>query len=508
MNNQEYWEKRKAYQMHKYMDEAEKTVDELYKLYKRASYDIQKKAGKIFEKYRSKHHLSKAEAERLLMKMNNLGDIKDILNQLKQNPDNKNLIAALESPAYSARLKALANLNNQLSIITIAIAKEESKQISMFLNKLAHDSYYQTIFNLQQYTDSAFTFKTLDKELVKQVLNTQWQGGNFSSRIWDNSGKLAKQVKKEIMLNLLTGRPLQDATKAIDNEFAKGYGNARRLVRTESAYISNQLVLKSYEACGVYKYIYVAILDLKTSQICRELDKKRFLVEKASIGLNYPPMHPWCRSTTIAWISDNLLKNLKQSAIDPVTGKRITVPGDMTYSQWYNLYVKNKPVAEAKEKSVLNKAADSKQYEKYREVLGSNVPENLVKFQKLKYNNSETWNELKKDYNVIKAIEKNKIIYDKGAAKNLYYKFKNKNIYASDHFIEDFIKRQFDSNGNLKYTFEDIVRHNLLGDNYIDARNNRLIQFHNKIATVRDCKDNKYISLMYRRKESPHWKKI
>ena len=64
MNNQEYWEKRKAYQMHKYMDEAEKTVDELYKLYKRASYDIQKKAGKIFEKYRSKHHLSKAEAER------------------------------------------------------------------------------------------------------------------------------------------------------------------------------------------------------------------------------------------------------------------------------------------------------------------------------------------------------------------------------------------------------------------------------------------------------------
>jgi uncharacterized protein with gpF-like domain len=39
-------------------------------------------------------------------------------------------------------------------------------------------------------------------------------------------------------------------------------------------------------------------LDSRTSEICRELNGKRFKLSEAEVGVNYPPMHPNCRSTT------------------------------------------------------------------------------------------------------------------------------------------------------------------------------------------------------------------
>jgi len=50
-------------------------------------------------------------------------------------------------------------------------------------------------------------------------------------------------------------------------------------------------------------------------------------------------MHPRCRSTTIEALSPELMKKLERRARDPVTGELRTVPGDMTYREWYGKYV-------------------------------------------------------------------------------------------------------------------------------------------------------------------------
>ena len=49
-------------------------------------------------------------------------------------------------------------------------------------------------------------------------------------------------------------------------------------------------------------------------------------------------MHPRCRSTTIAALSPELMKKLERRARDPETGEFRTVPGDMTYREWYGKY--------------------------------------------------------------------------------------------------------------------------------------------------------------------------
>ena len=73
----------------------------------------------------------------------------------------------------------------------------------------------------------------------------------------------------------------------------------QRLVRTESNYCTNQAELRGYAAAGIEKYEYSALEDNRTSDICKALDGKVFDIKDAVVGVNYPPMHPFCRSSTV-----------------------------------------------------------------------------------------------------------------------------------------------------------------------------------------------------------------
>lgn len=104
-------------------------------------------------------------------------------------------------------------------------------------------------------------------------------------------------------------------------------------------FFHNQMELLSYEEADIEKYIFVAVLDKRTSRICQEHDNQVYDRDKAVPGVNCPPMHPWCRSTTVAYDEDADYSKLKRRARNPVTGKTELVPADMTYKEWYSKYV-------------------------------------------------------------------------------------------------------------------------------------------------------------------------
>ncbi|MDF0230570.1 polymorphic toxin type 50 domain-containing protein, partial [Staphylococcus pseudintermedius] len=52
------------------------------------------------------------------------------------------------------------------------------------------------------------------------------------------------------------------------------------------------------------EYEFVAKRDEKTSKICRHYDKKVFKVKDMVPGVNAPPMHPHCRSTTVPHVGN------------------------------------------------------------------------------------------------------------------------------------------------------------------------------------------------------------
>ena len=342
MKNEEYWTKRKANLIYEQMDKAEKQADKFDKVYQEAKTYLDKEINKIFDKFQRDYGLSQVDARQALKNMKDQKDLNELRKVLEARPNDPNiqrLLADLDSPAYAYRMKRLERLNDDLDRMRESIYHSEKSGSDAFYSDLMKDSYYKATFDLQQQTGLAYSFSGLPETEIKRLQGLKWTGEAYSDRIWSNTGALASSVKDELLMSLMTGRSVRDTSQAIAERFGVGQNNARRLVRTESAFFHNKMELLSYEEADIEKYIFVAVLDKRTSRICQEHDNIVYRVDEAVPGVNHPPMHPWCRSTTVAYDEDADYSKLKRRARNPETGKTELVPADMSYKEWYSKYV-------------------------------------------------------------------------------------------------------------------------------------------------------------------------
>ena len=342
MKNKDYWTKRKANLIYEQMDKAERQADKFDEIYKQSKAYLDKQINKVFDKFQRDYGLSERDARQVLKNMKDKKDLAELRKVLEARPNDPNiqrLLADLDSPAYAYRMKRLERLNDDLDRMRESIYHSEKTGSDTFYSDLMKDSYYKATFDLQQQTGLAYSFSNLPETEIKRLRGLKWTGEAYSDRIWENTGALASSVKDELLVSLMTGRSVKDTAQAIAERFEVGQNNARRLVRTESAFFHNQMELLSYEDAEITKYKFVAVLDRRTSHICQEHDNKVYDTDKAVPGVNYPPLHPWCRSTTIAHDDDIDYSKLERRARNPKTGKVEYVPADMSYKEWYSKYV-------------------------------------------------------------------------------------------------------------------------------------------------------------------------
>jgi len=326
------------------MDKAEKQADQFDKVYQEAKTYLDKEINKIFDKFQRDYGLSQVDARQVLKNMKDKKDLNELRKVLEARPNDPNiqrLLADLDSPAYSFRMKRLERLSDDLDRMRESIYHSEKTGSDAFYSDLMKDSYYKATFDLQQQTGLAYGFSGLPESEIKHLQSFSWlgDGSTYSTDIWKNTGKLTSSIKDELLMSLMTGRDTRETAQAIAERFNVGQNDARRLVRTESAFFHNQMELLSYEEADIEKYIFVAVLDKRTSRICQEHDNQVYDRDKAVPGVNCPPMHPWCRSTTVGYDEDADYSKLKRRARNPETGKTELVPADMTYKEWYSKYV-------------------------------------------------------------------------------------------------------------------------------------------------------------------------
>jgi hypothetical protein len=142
----------------------------------------------------------------------------------------------------------------------------------------------------------------------------------------------------------------------------------------------------------------MAVLDGRTSQLCQEKDGQEFLLSEKEVGVNYPPLHPWCRSSVEPVIDGISREHMKRWARDPVTGEEMKVPRTMTYSEWLEAMQEKHGITtvEQSRKMLLNRNRDMKQYQDYAAIVGKKeLPKTLDGFQSIKYNEPEKWRLLK-----------------------------------------------------------------------------------------------------------------
>lgn len=393
-----YWENRQAQIMYEQMEDAEKVARELSDIYAKATRELNYQIGEIFDRFTDKHNLTEDEARRLLGMMKDPADIATLREALAKDPKNTALLAELESPAYRARIERLENLQNEIDRMMQEIYGQEKMVTSEHYANVFHNSYYRGIYEIQRQAGFQFSFSAVDPQMLNQMLAMEWAGANYSSRIWGNTEALAKDLKEQLVLGYLTGKPEADMAAEIANKFGVANYKARRLVRTESNFQASMADLASYEESEVENYIIVAILDLKTSEICQEMDGKSFPVKDAKVGVNINPFHPFCRTTTVADLS-KWFPNPERRVRDPVTGKVKTISAKTTYKEWYQQNVANNPKAQTAEKAVKNWSADTKQYEAYKKLIEKkHIEKTLADFQEMKYTKPEFYDMLKTDY--------------------------------------------------------------------------------------------------------------
>ncbi len=105
---------------------------------------------------------------------------------------------------------------------------------------------------------------------------------------------------------MLRGRHPYEFVPEIRKKQQQTVANTKRLLITEAARVQTEAQKLHYlETIGKdAEYEFVAKRDEKTSKICRHYDKKLFKVKDMVPGVNAPPMHPHCRSTTVPHVGN------------------------------------------------------------------------------------------------------------------------------------------------------------------------------------------------------------
>lgn len=212
---------------------------------------------------------------------------------------------------YLQRLTRLEALLQQIKFEIMTIAPKEE----VILNKTYRDVVNSTYSTIQEDLKSLGVnpaFSTLDKNTADNILLSNWKGGNYSGRVWNNTGKLALELPTILGGAFTSGQSYRKTAKQLRERFDVSKYEATRLVRTESNYFHNQAELQSYIDDGIEQYEYAAVLDSRTSGICRHLDGNLYNTRDAVVGVNYPPMHVNCRSSTFAIPN---LENYKQNKV-------------------------------------------------------------------------------------------------------------------------------------------------------------------------------------------------
>lgn len=343
LTSSEYWQQRAE----RILIENEKTALEyekdLRKAYDKTLLQIQKEVDAFYNKYATNNQIDLATARQRL----NPQELKDFRTQAKiyldevkrlgLDPQYKDYLKELSSKAYISKLEEIqANIRFQIE----KLEKSTDEGMRNVLEKGYEDAYYKTSFDVQKQVGFTSNFTVLGNQQLERAVQTKWLGDNYSDRIWNNKNSLLQQLDQLIPQQFVRGKGSYAVGKELANRLNVNYKNAVRLVRTEMNHISNQATLKSYRDSGVVdEYEFLATLDNRTSEICRELDGKVFKLSEAKAGINLPPMHPNCRSTTVPYFpDDDITEPLQRIARDRNgNGNSYILHKDLTYREWKRL---------------------------------------------------------------------------------------------------------------------------------------------------------------------------
>lgn len=380
-----YWLDRGIKQEKKINDAAKQVEQKIIVAYRQAQSYLTRQVRKLFSRAKQRSGMDEGETRALLnqtVQPDELVELRKLADDVSHPELQESARKRLNGLAFKERITRAEDLKAKSFLVSKQIASVQLDKSTEFYIDVIHDSYNETtaetiirqveqtksdqiisvrngkkhgskieaskqtqkrdvpieVWNDPDIRSTDYEFKELSTKYTKNILDSHWHGSNYSKRIWKDTEALAKRLEELFTVESMTGMPEFEMAKAIATEFDRSIGVVQRLIRTEANYMANQAKLKAWRDRGVKEYRLIAVLDLRTSEICQKKDGKIYLVSEAVVNGEagtYPPFHPWCRTVAVAIIGKRSLTG-KRIAHDPISGKTITMEQRETYDDWMN----------------------------------------------------------------------------------------------------------------------------------------------------------------------------
>lgn len=306
---QKYWTDRISKLKNAQYDEVENIESELKKLYTETNKHIKNDMFIFYSKYSDNQGITLESAQKLL-KEEELKEWKISLEKYKelaQDKANKRYLNEMYLKSRVSRLDALEALIQA----EIRLLGEKQEGITQnILEDVYENTYQDTIKAISEFNGISIRYDKFDKKELESIVKKPFQNSNFSSRIWDDKANLIEQLKTTLAQHIVMGKSTSQLAEVFSKKMGTSYYKASRLLNTEAANITEQATLQSYKDTNIDEYEILAVLDERTSEICQNMNGKRFRISEAKTGINYPPFHPNCRTTTVPVTRLDMLFNL------------------------------------------------------------------------------------------------------------------------------------------------------------------------------------------------------
>ena len=486
--NGAYWRKRAIELAEKQKREDDDLCLRFHREYERILHELDKEISIFYARYAENESVSMADARRLLRDAE-LEDFRMSLDEFRAKALAGGFDKELEEVYLRSRISRLQALQTQVELRMMELFSSQRDVLRDHLQERYTDTYYRTVYAVSQQVDVASTFARIDPQTVEKILATPWAGSEFSSRIWADKDKLTRELMQTLSRGFVRGDSLDRMTK----EFAKRMGvsesRAAVLIHTESVHMAAEAAEQGSRETGIRSYRFEAALDLKTCTVCGALDQREFPLAERETGINYPPLHPRCRCTTVPVTEFQI--GSKRAARNPATGKTEYVEKKLTYEEWRKKYVDGD--------------ADKTEWEEYQRVLGEKAPKTLEEFRNIKYTESKKWGIMMENKRLFEKIDSTETYSPEYRAKlkETYQYFSDAGFAFREHALNRVLGQK---TGKDKFTFtkEELLRILNKPANY-QQPDGKYVRFYDGISVISADDTGEIVSVVVKRTPRKDW---
>lgn len=361
MEHNKYWAERFEQLNESELRKADDLSAEMVKEYRQIAQDLNDDIQRWYARFATENKMSLAEARRVL-NARELAEFRwtvdEYIKYAKEADLSEAYIQKLKNVSARVHIDRLEAIRMQMAQHVEKLAAKGNARLTDVLRDIYPDAQMRTAYEVQK-KKGFEPFARIPETDVERILKKPWvsDGLNFSDRIWRDKERLLSTLQGELARGLIRGEPYAKITQRIAGRMNVAMSAASRLVETEAAFFSSKGQLDAFRDLGVEQYEFVATLDSRTSEICREMDGKVLPLDECKPGITAPPLHCRCRSTICPYFDDEFTENETRAARDIETGKTVQVDSKLTYEEWKKKYVGGKDsLMEDVTKAYLNRA--------------------------------------------------------------------------------------------------------------------------------------------------------